>query len=92
MDDPIDFMFLGHVHTDAVIPSNYRAAFVNGAIDSSSTFARKQLVSATTPSQKAVFFDAEHGPVSHHTFYLSDDHKPHGVRIASALKRRKTHG
>jgi len=88
VNDPIDFMFLGHVHTDATIPSNFRTVYVNGAVESSTTYARKQLVSATHPSQKAVFFAADHGPLSVHTLWLTEDRRPHGTRITRALAKR----
>lgn len=85
--DPIDYMYMGHIHVDAKIPSNFREVFVNGAIQSSSTYARKQLVSATSPSQAAVFYTEDNGPISHHKFYL-DERVPHGTRTMLALERR----
>jgi len=88
VDDPLDFMFMGHIHTDAKIPSNYREVFVNGAIESSSTYARKQLVSATIPSQSAVFYTEANGPIGRETLHLVD-RVPQGVRTVRAIKRRE---
>ena len=85
--DPIDFMFMGHIHVDAEVPVNYRKVFVNGAVESSSTYVRKQLVSSSSPSQMALFFDEEHGPLSKHTLWL-DDRKPQGLRVAQATEVR----
>jgi len=87
LDDPIDFMYMGHIHVHASIPSNYRQVFVNGAIESSTTFVRKELMSANPPSQSAVFYDPELGPISEHTFYLCDRF-PSGTRVMSALRNR----
>jgi hypothetical protein len=86
--DPIDFMYMGHIHVDAAIPSNYREVFVNGAIESSTDYARKDLVAATTPSQSAVFYTEENGPISRHKFYLGE-RAPQGNRTAKALAARK---
>jgi hypothetical protein len=87
LDDAIDFMYMGHIHVHASIPANYKQVFVNGAIESSTTFVRKELMSANPPSQSAVFYDPELGPISEHTFYLCD-RVPSGTRVMSALKNR----
>jgi len=88
VSDPIDFMFMGHIHVDAEIPTNYRKVYVNGAVESSSTFVRKQLVSSSPPSQMALFYDAEHGPLSKHTLWL-DERRPQGSRVVGALQEEK---
>ena len=87
LDDPIDFLYMGHIHVHASIPSNYRQVFVNGAIESSTGFVRKDLMSANPPSQTAIFYDPELGPISEHTFYLCD-RMPSGQRVMSALRNR----
>jgi hypothetical protein len=89
LDDPIDFMYMGHIHVDANIPSNFREIFVNGAIESSTTYVRKQLIAGNHPSQSAVFYTADNGPISRHTFYLDDGRMPQGQRTLRALSRRK---
>jgi hypothetical protein len=89
LDDPIDFMYMGHIHVDANIPSNFREIFVNGAIESSTTYVRKQLIAGNHPSQSAVFYTADNGPISRHTFYLDDGRIPQGTRTLNALARRK---
>lgn len=85
--DPFDFVYMGHVHVDADIPSNYRGVFINGATQSTSLYARKDLVTASPPSQSAVFYTDDHGPVSRHTFYL-DDRCPTGMRTLRRLEQR----
>lgn len=82
--DPIDFMYMGHIHVDASIPSNFREVYVNGAVESSSTFVRKSLMSGSAPSQSAVFYSPEHGPISRHKFHLHE-HMPTGQRTIRAL-------
>ena len=89
LDYPIDFMYMCHIHVDANIPSNFREIFVNGAIESSTTYVRKQLIAGTHPSQSAVFYTAENGPISRHTFYLDEGRMPPGQRTLKALNRRK---
>mgnify|MGYP003666220290 FL=1 len=88
LDDPIDFMYMGHIHVDANIPSNFREIFVNGAIESSTTYVRKQLIAGNHPSQSAVFYTKDNGPISRHTFYLDGGRTPQGQRTVRALKRR----
>ena len=88
LDDPIDFMYMGHIHVDANIPSNFREIFVNGAIESSTTYVRKQLIAGNHPSQSAVFYTQDNGPISRHTFYLDGGRTPQGQRTVRALKRR----
>jgi len=89
--DPIDFLFMGHIHTGATIPSNFREVFVNGAVVSATRFARKQLVCATPPTQCAVFYTKDNGPVSRHTFHL-DERVPYGTRTLRALENRNRFG
>ena len=88
LDDPIDFMYMGHIHVDANIPSNFREIFVNGAIESSTTYVRKQLIAGNHPSQSAVFYTKDNGPISRHTFYLDGGRTPQGQRTVRALRRR----
>lgn len=92
LDDQIDYLYLGHIHVDASIPSNFRAIFVNGAVESSTGFIRKDLISAAPPSQSAVFYDRDHGHISRHLFHLQDDIKiPQWKRVEKAIaKRQKT--
>lgn len=85
--DPLDFLYIGHIHVDANIPSNYREVFVNGAVESSSTFVRKELVSGSPPSQSAVFYSEDYGPISRHTFYLGE-RMPAGTRTMEAIAAR----
>jgi hypothetical protein len=87
VSDPIDFMYMGHIHVDASIPANFREVFINGAIESSSTYVRKELMSGSWPSQSAVFYSEEYGPISRHKFYLSEQ-LPTGQRTVKALQRR----
>lgn len=88
VSDPIDYMYMGHIHVDASIPANFREIFVNGAIESSSTFVRKELMSGSPPSQSAVFYSEHYGPISRHKFYLSD-HVSSGQRTIQALAKQK---
>lgn len=88
VDHPIDYMYMGHIHVHATIPSNFREIFVNGAVESSTTYARKQLVSATYPSQRAVFYTQTNGAVCSEKIYLDSVHLPHGVRIQKAMEAR----
>lgn len=89
--DPIDFLFMGHIHTGATIPSNFREVFINGAVVSATRFARKQLVCATPPTQCAVFYTKDNGPISRHTFHL-DERVPYGTRTLRALENRNRFG
>lgn len=68
----VDHLFMGHIHRHAVIPSNYQIAMVNGAVQSSTTYAKKELASASPPCQSAVFIDKKHGWLSCHPLWLGE--------------------
>lgn len=86
-NNPIDYLYMGHIHVDAAVPTNFRKIFVNGAIESSTTYIRKELMSATQPSQSAVYYDEGHGDLARLEFHLGD-RRPAGKRIAEALTQR----
>lgn len=87
VDEPVDYMFVGHLHAAASIPSNHRKVFVNGAICSTSRYALKECRKLSPPSQLAVFYTAEHGPISTSELYLAD-RMPTGVRTLLAMARQ----
>jgi hypothetical protein len=86
--DSIDHMVVGHVHIDASIPSNYRQLYINGPLVSASTFARKQVVCASRPSQLAMFYSEANGVISQHVLHATE-HKPTGQRTLEAIEKRK---
>lgn len=73
---PWDYLWFGHFHTPAAATLNHRIFLANGTTESDNTFAQAQLASGGYPCQRLAFFNEDHGLISDHWVYLTDE----GVR------------
>jgi len=89
LEEPWEYLFMGHFHTLSSITINYRRCFANGSAESGNEYAKENMAASGYPVQRFCFFDAKHGMVNDHPVYLVDKIIPQGRRFIDAYQEKK---
>lgn len=65
IDEPWDYLCMGHYHTSTMLTYNKRKVFFNGSTESSNEFAQEKIAAVGYPTQNLLFVHPRHGVTSH---------------------------
>lgn len=72
IEEPFDYLFMGHWHSDYTGTLNKRRWFCTGSLESNNVWVQENLGAFNPPSQRLCFFDQKEGLISDNTIYLEN--------------------